>query len=334
MPSEHHPLYAPLQLLNDHSIRILSFSSDNNSRNSTSDSPLSAQLRVFDLDGEPEFAALSYCWGPPGFSHTISCVADISSNNLPIHLPITKTLHSALIRLRNLGVQRIWVDQICIDQSNVVERGQQVQLMRRIYSQASRTFLYLGEVDDEPAVYLTGVRILAHAQDQVNGDRKDIGPDLTRPQNKIQRFRQDLAEHRRQKAILKETKLAVRAWHGLAQRPCFTRKWIIQEVVLSRVKTLVIGPETIDWDLFKVESNMVAYRLRMGYSFARARREAERVQQHVGFISSMARFGEQGKRVGLLDLLKLSRFFDASDERDVVYGLLVSFGSRFYQDFL
>ena len=38
----------------------------------------------------------------------------------------------------------IWVDAICINQSDLVERGEQVQLMRQIYQKAATVFVFLG----------------------------------------------------------------------------------------------------------------------------------------------------------------------------------------------
>jgi hypothetical protein len=39
----------------------------------------------------------------------------------------------------------LWADQICIDQSNLDERSQQVLLMKKIYENALTVFVYLGE---------------------------------------------------------------------------------------------------------------------------------------------------------------------------------------------
>jgi len=39
---------------------------------------------------------------------------------------------------------RLWIDAICIDQTNTQERNVQVGLMREIYSVAQRTIIYLG----------------------------------------------------------------------------------------------------------------------------------------------------------------------------------------------
>jgi len=63
-----------------------------------------------------------------------------------MQMGITKNLHEALQSLRNpRSPCVVWADAICIDQSNIQERGQQVLFMREIYSASAMTLVYLGE---------------------------------------------------------------------------------------------------------------------------------------------------------------------------------------------
>ncbi|RKL27258.1 hypothetical protein BFJ72_g13285 [Fusarium proliferatum] len=60
-------------------------------------------------------------------------------------LPITENCYDALQNCRfDDQDRRLWVDAICINQSNISERTHQVGMMRRIYSTASRVLIYLG----------------------------------------------------------------------------------------------------------------------------------------------------------------------------------------------
>lgn len=96
---------------------------------------------------KPTWEALSYTWGS-------------LLDKVPILLngrsfKVTKTLYSALIRLRYLDTARIlWVDAICIDQSNLEERSVQVQQMPYIYQCADKVVIWLGEADDFEIVAL------------------------------------------------------------------------------------------------------------------------------------------------------------------------------------
>lgn len=101
------------------------------------DDPVICDLRIVSLSSKPDYAALSYTWGPPLFDHQITCDGR--------KLMITGSLHWALRRFRATGWQMLWADQICIDQSNLDERSQQVLLMKAIYEKALTVFVYLGE---------------------------------------------------------------------------------------------------------------------------------------------------------------------------------------------
>lgn len=91
------------------------------------------------VSGEP-FTALSYAWGQPSSGQYITC------ENKKIS--ITKNCDIALRQIREIAGQdspMLWVDAICVDQSNLEERSQQVQIFAHIYSSAERTWIWLGE---------------------------------------------------------------------------------------------------------------------------------------------------------------------------------------------
>ena len=108
--------------------------------------PLVCQIYQVRLIDKPEYAALSYTWGPPIFDHHVICDGR--------RLAITAHLDAALRRCRKTTWWMLWVDALCIDQSNIPERNSQVSIMKHIYSQASRTCVYLGEacLQDEDAL--------------------------------------------------------------------------------------------------------------------------------------------------------------------------------------
>ena len=59
---------------------------------------------------------------------------------------MTANRTAAMRRLRNKKKRRVlWIDAICIDQSSMDERNQQVELMGDVYSKARRVILWLGE---------------------------------------------------------------------------------------------------------------------------------------------------------------------------------------------
>jgi hypothetical protein len=48
------------------------------------------------------------------------------------------------------GIDYLWIDQLCIDQSNILERNHQVGLMASIYSQSRSVLIWLGKLRSRP----------------------------------------------------------------------------------------------------------------------------------------------------------------------------------------
>lgn len=55
----------------------------------------------------------------------------------------------------------IWIDAICIDQSDIIERASQVQRMREIYSKAWTPIIWLGEKQENGDCTLDLIKTLA-----------------------------------------------------------------------------------------------------------------------------------------------------------------------------
>ena len=103
--------------------------------------PIRCSLSLVSLNEAPEFEALSYMWGNSAIRKLILVDAD--------ELLITTNLEAALRQLRRRKTSRIlWVDAICIDQQNIIEKNAQIPLMRRIYSDATSTIVWLGESEN------------------------------------------------------------------------------------------------------------------------------------------------------------------------------------------
>ncbi|KAM7184304.1 Heterokaryon incompatibility protein (HET) domain containing protein [Rhypophila sp. PSN 637] len=90
----------------------------------------------------PQYEALSYVWGD------LTEQKEILLDGQPKE--ITRNLWTALKYLRQPHVSRtLWIDAVCINQSDIQERNHQVRQMGRIYSQASRVLIWLGPPDAE-----------------------------------------------------------------------------------------------------------------------------------------------------------------------------------------
>ncbi|EPE37069.1 hypothetical protein GLAREA_09232 [Glarea lozoyensis ATCC 20868] len=108
--------------------------------------PIRACLTETSLHNPEPYNAVSYSWatedGDDSRSQQVIC------NDA--YIKITKNCEAALRRFRHHHETTVlWVDAICIDQSNLVERSQQVLLMKVIYSKAEAVLVWLGEASSD-----------------------------------------------------------------------------------------------------------------------------------------------------------------------------------------
>lgn len=99
------------------------------------------------------YDALSYAWGS-------TKQYDIITVN-GRRLGATRNLYLALQKLRLRDEDRIlWVDAICIDQSDKKEQGHQVRQMGKIYSKAHQVLIWLGPATDQTNVLMNSLKRL------------------------------------------------------------------------------------------------------------------------------------------------------------------------------
>ncbi|KAK5700071.1 hypothetical protein LTR97_006206 [Elasticomyces elasticus] len=136
----------------------------------------SYELVPIDLDSPPPYETVSYVWGDQKERKWITMV-DHS------HLAITKSLHNALpYLLARYKTGFLWIDQMCIDQSNLAERSAQVSIMDRIYSRGSTGLIWLGHESEDTELLQDMLMALAPSHEQshrpIHDILKDFPPEL------------------------------------------------------------------------------------------------------------------------------------------------------------
>lgn len=145
--------YPSLSLVHGHQIRVLVLKAGQ------PDDPLRCKLEHVNLQQGPIYEAVSYTWadekGDDSICRTIQC------GHGDQFLGITKNCEAALLRLRKRDTdRRLWVDAVCIDQSNVQERNHQVKNMIAIFRSALRVLVFLGQ----------GSPVLGRLMDYISND--------------------------------------------------------------------------------------------------------------------------------------------------------------------
>ncbi|KAK4112132.1 heterokaryon incompatibility, partial [Canariomyces notabilis] len=104
-------------------------------------------LRRHRFNSPPWYEALSYEWRPP--IDSASCPPRVIILN-GVTMPVSENLWQALRHLRLPHKNRtLWVDALCIWQSNPRDRSEQVAMMAHIYSAATRVVSWVGLVMQE-----------------------------------------------------------------------------------------------------------------------------------------------------------------------------------------
>ncbi|RGP64113.1 hypothetical protein FLONG3_9659 [Fusarium longipes] len=207
--------YTPFE--NNYSVRILTLEPG------IGDEPLVGHLGFENLDLNPRYEAISYCWGTEGRSSEIIC------DGKP--LALTRSIEGALRRMRKATSQRrLWADQVCINQDDIAERSQQVSLMNAIYQGADHVLVWLGP--DQKGVAHRAMTMIHYLNGVFNNEEMH---------NEFRRVHSE--------ELLKQDRTPWAPLSDLTRLPWFGRMWIVQEIGTSAPATLYWGDAEIDWEI-------------------------------------------------------------------------------------
>jgi hypothetical protein len=204
--------------------------------------PLRGRIVHARLSDSPRFTALSYCWnsmGYPGPAENRDPVIDLGSEGT---LAVTRNLFDGLYSALGKGhceTNLLWVDQICINQDDLVEKSSQVTLMKDIYKQAHLVLVWLG--NDAPTS--EGDRALRFADHIANRieEKRLLSPDFDFLP--IMTSTVDIGIPSLHDATADYISLI-----ALLTRPWFGRSWIVQEISLNANKRVLCGSTEVPFD--------------------------------------------------------------------------------------
>ena len=176
------------------------------------DSPIECRMRSILLtkDSVPSYEAVSYVWS------LISGQKEIRVNGLPLVVPAAAA--EVLQHLREpTAVKVVWIDSICINQTNDSERNHQVAIMGHIYQKTAKTLVWLGPADESTR---SAVESLDHIYNQVLAETESCEKLRDMLYGKSQIFQYSTTG-------LPE-KCNFEALRNLFRRPWFGRRWVIR----------------------------------------------------------------------------------------------------------
>jgi hypothetical protein len=300
------------------------------------DHEIVAHLEYSSLE-QASFEALSYHWGD-------------ASNTLPITLngtewPVTVELHSALRNLRPRGLydafRVLWVDALCINQQDDVERNTQVAQMADIYRSAKTVLVWLGEATDDSDAMMGWVKKMRASYSIFNVADRDLA------QSRYEGLHYALTDSRRSRQltdfgagieralrsigmsvpgmnsvlqagvrVLNDIQRAARSQSGsvnaLFERPWWTRMWVLQEVLLAKNTIWHCGSSEASFqNLFNFVDNVVGQDLTIN----------EIMLQSGPYTAAILPFLELRDEIEPLHLLSYAWKRDATNPRDKIYSL-------------
>jgi hypothetical protein len=251
--------------------------------------PVQCSLRHTDIDdAQSTYIALSYTWGPPTDAHH------------PIKLDgrdilVRHNLYYALLSLRKRDIAHpFWIDMLCINQEDVLEKNAQIPMMAQIYSQAIYVLIWLGTPENDSDYIFQAI-------------------------------------HDSDSSKLKSVRFFI-AWSRLIERPWFTRTWILQEFALHLKSPSIFCGDTpiISWDQFDAADPTTppsTYHAFSGEEQAKVDFETMNIiltNRTLPLLANVRRkrHEESYDNSLLVSALGSTLFCSATDPRDRIYGIL------------
>ena len=200
-----------------------------------------------------DYEAVSYTWGSPEKSREILVDG--------CRIKVTASAYDLLLAMSSLWFPKLlWINAICINQEDDVEKDEQVLLMQMIYSSAVLVNVWLGNSstshDASSAQPRPGwSRYAAFNQGLITNTSRQKARWAMDILNEIQivghGFLGNELEIYHKLARNVSTRFHKLRWDGLIealQQPWFERIWVVQEVILATHAVIYYGHQTIDWE--------------------------------------------------------------------------------------
>jgi hypothetical protein len=257
-------------------------------------STIKCKLIKVDLDllDEASFAfyeALSYTWGDATITESITLNGHA--------FQVTRNLAAVLRRLRGRTRKRyLWVDAICINQTDMPERKSQVMKMKMIYEKSIQLLVWLGEEAEGSGAAMDLIEKMTDA------DTPDewVRTSLERPEDLWQ-------------------------WQALVHlfaRPYWRRVWIRQEVAVATEVYVLCGDRTNKWTTL-VMACEILYQHEVEFDSIVAQISLYSSGYHQAiFIDTIREYIKDTGSAGFQNMLFHNRACESTDPRDRVYAVL------------
>lgn len=183
------------------------------------------EIEEYPRDACPEYTALSYVWGEASGPRGHVIVNDA-------RVEVGKTVETVLRHLTADQPLWLWIDQLCINQTDDTEKSDQVQQMHRIYAVAKQTVAWLGADDEGMEVLFYAVETTSEAIRR--GSYESLQRVYLSDETGAEETRREISQ----------------AFASFCAKPYWTRLWVIQEFAVARHVIIRCGDHTVHWQDF------------------------------------------------------------------------------------
>jgi hypothetical protein len=225
-----YPIYDTLPDASDH-LRLLTVHAGGVSE------PIRCTLRTVSLHDKPFYDALSYTWGDSAATESIEVDG--------YEIQVTANLEQALRHLRDTEDDlTLWVDAVCINQSDTSEKSQQVAFMGQIYRECAQVRIWLGCDSSKCGI----TRPSFQTSNAVDGSSGVVDPfELVRLLASDRHIHEWPCSHTQSDqgcdtTVYKannEFDMISEAFIAVIDSPWWTRMWTVQEAILPKKGLLV-----------------------------------------------------------------------------------------------
>ncbi|KAE8442534.1 hypothetical protein EG329_003249 [Mollisiaceae sp. DMI_Dod_QoI] len=295
--------------------------------------PVRCAITHATLEQPPEYNALSYTWGDA--SITTPILVD------GVECQVTASLEAGLRHLRTKDeVVILWVDALCINQTDIPEKNVQLGQMREIYVLAKSVIAWLGPSYESSELALKWIQEYGGRSHELNIGGVG-GPRLISLLDALDAPGDEPVD---EKAMLfavdlREQLSPANSWHAdlitallkLFKRAYWSRIWIIQELASASNLIFVCGNEIVSdnalYDALRLLRNFAQYQ---NLKWNRMVQETHFVRPSgVSLMSistggpiNMLKFRRAVHPAPLIHIMRTFRFFSSTDPRDKVFALL------------
>ncbi|RDA87855.1 hypothetical protein CP532_2990 [Ophiocordyceps camponoti-leonardi (nom. inval.)] len=289
----------------------------------------------------PSYKVLSYVWGSRNNKRPIILWDSWTGRRSVVY--VTVNLDHALRRIRRADSHLIlWVDAICINQTNVAERSIQVRFMREIFANSEEVVVYLGEprkmdegslvsppsvlyLDDRDSQHMISFKewLGCEVAGRKGGQDTDYGLDVFCLVRILAESRDRLSDkfwdQLNQDSVYQRN--LFEALRAFMRCKWWSRVWTVQEIIVPREVTVYYGGAVAPWRMFVAAASFC----RQGCCSSLRHEYRCVVDNYSHRILEVEKRRERWRRNERSDLLSVLRQFgdrQATEPQDRIYALL------------